>query len=253
MKWRFVIMKRSLWVILCCLTPGTDGFLCRVTAADAPSVTIALGSRKGSATPSRQGFTHTGGGNIDVAQPSPDTVVITMTGVAVAGAHPCKDSTATLTFDLMQNLEVVFEKPEIKKAKLTVEARVIGLLRSHEKGGGSATIAAPGQATVLDGDNKALVTIGLPVHSVCGGENESVNNRETPEGVSIKAGKYILHQAFAVSATHPRSLKLCKAASAEFAPDPALDPLWISAFEPFHGAAKKDFGFQVTIKVAPEQ
>ena len=38
--------------------------------------------------------------------------------------------------------------------------------------------------------------------------------------------------------------------SAEFAPDPALDPLWISAFEPFHGAAKKDFGFQVTIKVA---
>ena len=35
-------------------------------------------------------------------------------------------------------------------------------------------------------------------------------------------------------------------------PDPALDPLWISAWEPFHGAAKKDFGFQVTLKVAAE-
>jgi hypothetical protein len=35
-------------------------------------------------------------------------------------------------------------------------------------------------------------------------------------------------------------------------PDPALDPLWISAFEPFHGAQKKDFGFRVTIKVEPE-
>jgi hypothetical protein len=246
------MMKRSLWVLLCCLAPGAGCLVSIVKAADAPAVSIALGSRKGAATPTRQGFTHTGGGNIDVAQPSPDIVVVTMTGVAVAGAHPCKDSTATLTFDMMQNFDVVFDKPDVKKAKLTVEARVIGLLRSHEKGGGTATIATPGQATVLDGDNKALVTVTLPAHSVGGGENESVNNRETPEGVSIKAGKYTLHQAFDLSATHPRSLKLCKAASAEFAPDPALDPLWISAFEPFHGAAKKDFGFQVTIKVSPE-
>jgi hypothetical protein len=44
----------------------------------------------------------------------------------------------------------------------------------------------------------------------------------------------------------------CKTASAEVAPDPALDPLWINAFEPFHGAAKKDFGFQVTSKISPE-
>jgi hypothetical protein len=44
----------------------------------------------------------------------------------------------------------------------------------------------------------------------------------------------------------------CKAASAEFAPEPALDPLWISYWEPFHGAQKKDFGFQVTIKVSAE-
>jgi len=46
-------------------------------------------------------------------------------------------------------------------------------------------------------------------------------------------------------------LKPCKAASAEFAPEQALDPLWISYWEPFHGAAKKDFGFQITLKVAP--
>src|SRR6266852_3263348 len=75
--------------------------------ASGPAATIILGSRHGHVTPTRQGFTHTGGGNIDVAQPSPDTVVITMTGVAVAGAHPCKDSTGTLTFDVMQNFEVI--------------------------------------------------------------------------------------------------------------------------------------------------
>ena len=45
---------------------------------------------------------------------------------------------------------------------------------------------------------------------------------------------------------------LFKRPSAEFAPDPALDPLWISYWEPFHGAIKKDFGFQITLRVAPD-
>jgi hypothetical protein len=31
-----------------------------------------------------------------------------------------------------------------------------------------------------------------------------------------------------------------------------MDPLWISYWEPFHGASKKDFGFQVTLKIAEE-
>src|SRR5438270_4613941 len=96
-----------------------------------PAVTITLGSRHGHATPLRQGFAHTGGGNIDVAQPAPDTVVVTMTGVAVAGSHPCKDSVAALTFDLEQCFEVRFEDAKLKRANLTLEARVIGLLRSH--------------------------------------------------------------------------------------------------------------------------
>ena len=60
-------------------------------------------------------------------------------GVCVAGAHPCKSSAASMCFDLCQALEVSFDKPTVKKAKLTMEGRVIGLLRSHCKGGGSAT------------------------------------------------------------------------------------------------------------------
>src|SRR3954471_2896870 len=108
-------------------------------AAPGPSVTITLGGRHGHGTPTRQGFTHTGGGNIDVAQPAADTIVVTMTGVAVGGAHPCKHSVATLQFDLTQAFEVTFEKPEVKKAKLALEGRVIGLLRSHKAGGSAET------------------------------------------------------------------------------------------------------------------
>ena len=218
--------------------------------APAPSVSISLGSRTAKAAPTHQGFTHTGGGNIDVAQPAPDTVVITMTGVAVAGAHPIHASQATLQFDLEQCFEVSFDKPDVKKAKLTLEGRVIGLLRSH-KGSGTAEVSTPGSAVVLVGPQEIL-GLHLPGTAVSCGDNLSINNRQGPQEVSVGAGPYTLHQIFALTASHPRSLKFCKAASAEFAPDPALDPLWISYWEPFHGAAKKDFGFQIILKVAAE-
>src|SRR6516162_6546098 len=58
-------------------------------APAAPPASFILGPRHGHVTPTRQGCTHTGGGNIDVAQPSPDTLLITMSGVAVAYGSVC--------------------------------------------------------------------------------------------------------------------------------------------------------------------
>jgi hypothetical protein len=222
----------------------------RAQAAASPTVTIQLGSRQAQVIPTRQGFTHTGGGNIDVAQPAPDTVVITMTGVAVAGGHPCKASFARMQFDLLQCFEVRFADPKLKQAKLTLEGRVIGLLRTHKKGDGTAA-EGPGKAAVNAGSVE-LLTLCLPDHSVGGGDSLSINDHEGPVAVPILTGKYTLHQTFDVSAEHPHAILPCKAASSEFAPDPALDPLWISYWEPFHGAIKKDFGFQITLKVAAE-
>jgi hypothetical protein len=217
-------------------------------AAD-PPVTISLFERSARAVPTRQGFTHTGAGNIDVAQPAPDTLVITMTGVTVAGGHPCQFSTAAFDFDLTQCFEIAASKPEVKTVKLTVEGRVIGLLRSHCKGGGSAE---QGQAcATVSGGAAALVSLCMPPHSVTAGENLSVNDHEGPVSLLVRPGKYTVHQVFHLGAAHPRAILPCKAASAEYAPDPALDPLWISYQEPFHGAQKKDFGFQVTLEVAP--
>src|SRR5262245_3848256 len=100
-------MSRSLlaaWLVAC-----AGPALAR--AADAPVVTIDLGPRQAQGVPTRTGFNHTGGGNIDVQQPSPDTLVVTMTGVAVAGGHPCKDSVAALAFELAQEFEVSAAKP----------------------------------------------------------------------------------------------------------------------------------------------
>jgi hypothetical protein len=132
---------------------------------------------------------------------------------------------------------------------VTLEARVVGLLRSHKSGGSASE--GPGHAGLSVGGVE-IVGIDVPSHCVKGGDNLSINDRAGPAAGVAAAGEYHLGQTFTVSATHPSSLRPCKAASAEFAPDPALDPLWISYWEPFHGAAKKDFGFQVVVKVAPE-
>lgn len=218
--------------------------------AAAPPFTLTLGARHAHVTPCRQGFTHTGGGNIDVAQPAPDTIVITMTGVAVAGGHPCKPSSASMKFELDQCIEIVCDKPDSRRARLTMEGRVIGLLRSHDKGGGTAC-EGPGQASVSSG-SAVLAALDLPAHSVVGGQNLSINCRSGPVTCAVPPGAYELRQCWTVTASHPASFWPCKAASAELAPDPALDPLWISYWEPFHGAAKKDFGFQVIVRVAPE-
>jgi hypothetical protein len=217
-------------------------------AAPAPPASFTLGPRHGHVTPERHGCTHTGGGNLDVAQPSPDTLVITMSGVAVAYGAVCPASAAQ-HFDLDQAFEVNFDNPKLKKAKLTMEGRVIGLLRTHGK---NDTASYDNACAGIVSGPTTLLSLCVPPHSVGGGENLSVNDHNGPVSVPIVAGKYCLRQTFVVSAMAHPCLLPCKGPSAEFAPDPALDPLWISYKEPFHGAAKKDFGFQVTLKVAED-
>jgi hypothetical protein len=213
-----------------------------------PKASFLLKDRHGHATPQRVGTTHTGGGNTDVSQPRDDTVIITMTGVAVAGPHPGKVSSAVMNFDLNQSFEISFSDNRLKKAKLTIDAQIIGLLRG-DKHGGSAGVCN-GAATVAVGD-QAILSLAIEGHTVSGDESLSINDHKGPLSVSVRPGDYHLFQAFHISAAHARTI-LGKAASAEFAPDPALDPTWISYFEPFHGAAKKDFGFRVTLRIEPD-
>jgi hypothetical protein len=248
-------MKRT-WVLLVAA-------LAVVPARSAdPPVAVQLGPRHGHCTPERAGCTHTGGGNIVVAQPTPDVVVVTMTGVAVATGHPFSDSRAALTFDLNQEFKVVFNDPKVKKAKVEVEAVVIGLLRADAscfsqtgcgaKGHGGCGSARVGMAcAAITSGPHPVTSLCVDPHGVACGEYLAMNCHQGPVGVPIAEGGYTLHQAFSLLATHPRGLLPSKPASAEFAPDPALDPLWISYREPFHGANKKDFGFQVTVRVSP--
>ena len=215
---------------------GTVNVIITSGAAAAPPVSITLLARHGHVTPEKGHCTHTGGGLIDVASPSPDTVLVTMTGAAVANS--------SMQFDLEQCFEVNYDDPKVKKAKLTVEGRVIGLLRGEKKGCSEYNDAC---AHILAGPAEVLA-VCVPPHQVCDHDNLSVNDHDGPCSVPVAPGKYTLRQTFLIRATS--SSVLCKRPSAEFAPDPALDPLWISYHEPFHGVNKGSFGFQVILKVA---
>jgi hypothetical protein len=207
-------------------------------AAQPPPVSISLHERHGHTTPIKGKCAHTGGGLTDVASPSPDTVTVTMSGAVVANAE--------MRFDFDQIFEVSFDDPKVKKAKLTVEGRVIGLLRGERRGTAEYSEAC---ASIL-ATPVEIVTVCVQPHCASGRENLAVNDHDGPKTVPVQAGRYTLHQTFNISARTDSIV--CKRPSAEFAPDPALDPLWISYFEPFHGVKKESFGFQVTLKVAPD-
>ena len=228
--------------------PGTPVTITVQPAAPStPTVSLQLDDRHGHVTPLRVGFTHTGGGLIGVATPDTDTIVITFTGVVVAGAHPCKDSMAQMAFDLNQVLEVSWDSKDVKACKVTMDGQVIGALRSECKGGGTAEESAG--VFTLSGDGVETLALTVPGHSVAG-DNLGVNCHGGPVSASIKAGKYVLHGCWTIAASHPHGL--CdKAASADFDPA-ALDPLWISYWEPFHGIGKTTFGLQVTLKIADD-
>jgi hypothetical protein len=213
-----------------------------------PKVGFVLKDRHGHAMPARTHTARAGGGNTDVAQPREDTLIITMSGVVTAPPHPTKPSASVMDFDLNQEFTIGFADPKLQKAKLTIEAQVVGLLRG-DRHGGSAAVSNAGVAISCAG--VCILSQSIERHAVGGDAHLAINDHKGPVSIPVPAGDYHLRQTFRIDAAHVRSI--CgKAAAAEFAPEPALDPTWISVTDPFHGANKKDFGFRVILRVEPE-
>lgn len=226
-----------------------------------PPAEIIVAPGEATAVPTKNGVAFANGGIIDVAQPNPTTVVVTMSGLTATNADLCRTSVANYAFQLTQGFEIALSS-SIKSAKLTLEGRVIGLLRTdHElythhhfshKCGTAETHSATAAVTVCDGPE--VVALSMPARAAGCCEDLSVYNHEGPVVVPITAGKYDLHESWGFGTTHPAFH--CRGASAEFAPQPYYFPgannYWFEHWQPFNGAATKDFGFQVTIKLIPE-
>ena len=141
-----------------------------------------------------------------------------MSGVAVAyggpirSQQPCKPGVRSG----VQQIEVSFDKPTVKAAKLTMEGRLIGFLRSHKVG--SADVCAPPR--VWSGGTGAALQPCNAESRGRGCQSISINDKEAPPGVVRRQchGKFNVNQSFKVSATMPKmALASCKAPSVEFA------------------------------------
>jgi len=222
-----------------------------------PPVEVILVPGEASAVPDKKYVAYANGGVINVEQPNPTTIVVTMSGLCAANADLCHTSMASYHFDLAQCFELRFHG-KTKSAKVTLDGKVIGLLvsdHSHYTGclgkrGGTAETS--GAHAAIDAGHTELVSLTLPPRSTSCGEDLSVYNHEGPFTVSLQGGKYTLHEAWGFSVSHP---PFCvRGASAEFAPQPNynMDSYWLNLIHPFNGLATKEFGYQVTIKVVPE-
>lgn len=213
-------------------------------------VAIILKDRHGNASPVRNlpKVAHTGGGNTDVVQPQEDVVIITTTGIAVAGPHPCADAAAAMEFNLDQGFEIAFVQKKVIRAKLTAEAFVVGLLRG-DKHGGSASVGHAAAAIAWNG--VPLIQLNIDGNTIHGATNLAINDHTGPFAVPVQSGEYHLLQTFRIRAAHTRTI-LGTAACAELAPDPALNPQWISHRDPFANVTKTESGFRVVLRVEPE-
>jgi hypothetical protein len=228
--------------------------------AAGPAVLLRPTQREALVSPVHTGSALTGGGSVNLAQPTPDTMVVSVTAAAAAKANPCKPSAAVVEANVEQQFEIVFPAGP-KPARLVLEARLSGLLRSEkndclactcrdgkcDKSGSAELVQAV--ASVLCGP-EALATIPFSPKGVAGRDALSVNLAGGPVCVPIGPGCHTLHLNLRISAGQPRGF--CPhIASAEFAPPPALPPNWIHSPDPFGGLDRSGLGFQVVLRVEP--
>jgi hypothetical protein len=229
-------------------------------ATAGPVVLLRATQRAGLVAPVHTGSALTGGGAVTLAQPAPDTLVLTVTAAAAAKANPCQPSTAAVEADVEQQFEVAFPAG-VKPARLVLEARLTGLLRSEDgacclggcaggKGGKAGSAELVEAVAGVHCGHEPLATLTFSPKVIAGREALAVNLAEGPVCVPAGPGCHTLHLNFRISAEQPKAL--CPhISSAEFAPPPALPPNWIHPPDPFGGLDRTGLGFQVVVRVEP--
>jgi hypothetical protein len=207
---------------------------------------IVLGPQAGTAKPSQHGTAYTGGGNIDVAQPTPDTVVITMGGSVAASSSLFMGGEAMLSFFHDQRLAVEFSQPGAT-GKLFMQVKVNGLLRGE---GAHASVGITNAATSIFCGPNEIASLPMPPRMAGGCDSAAVSATHGPVCVPIYAGCYSVRQQFNITASQRKGLA-CHKASAQFSPG-SLAPTWIGSSDPFHSADSKNLGYQLILRVAPD-
>ena len=224
-----------------------------------PAYQIVLRSRTAVATPNRTKDAQTGGGSIMVEQPDPNTIVVTMGGSAVVGSD-FHGSSAEINFDLEQDLDIIPTRKGIRPPRIGMVGRVVGTLQvtdpgKHMKGCGTAD-QGPASACLTSGGT-SLLSLSVKSTAAGNGNESSVNLREGPVEAPAATGAYRLSGSFRIGASQGKGVWHRQYAVADFDPAPQLDGFWSDALKPFRAVPRRDFGFQLILRVvedaAPEK
>ena len=248
---RFAI--RMLVACVACLAPVLgQGY---AIAQAPPPYQIILRSRSAESVPARNGRdAQTSGGQIEVVQRDPNSVLIIMRGAVVAGSETHKGGAASLKFVLNQDFEIVPTRANLKPPRLLLSAQLIGALSSSQPQGGEAQQGAA-CATILSA-GQPLGNVCIKPHAVGPTQNLFVNDKVGACEAVVAPGGYCLQQTFDLSASAPPIETWCPkvvpAAAAVFMPDPRLNPRWNYVLAPFAAVPAADFGFTVVLRVVEE-
>jgi hypothetical protein len=228
-----------------------------VHAADppaGPAYQIVLRSRVAEVTPTHAKDAQTGGGSIVVEQPEPNTIVVTMGGAAVTGSE-CHGSSASIDFNLEQDLDIIPTRPGVRPPRIGMVGRVVGTLQVTDPGkcGKACGTAEQGPATAcLALGGNPLLSVNVKPASLACGQELSINHRHGPVEAPAVAGCYCLTGTYHLGVTQGKGVWNRQYAVADFDPAPQLDGFWADALKPFRAVPRKEFGFKVIVRVVED-
>ena len=219
-----------------------------------PAYQIVLRSRTAEATPSRAKDAQTGGGWIQVEQPEPNTIVVSMNGAAVAGSA-LHDSAASIDFKLEQDLEIIPMRAGVRPPRVGMVGRLIGTLQVTDPGkcGKSCGTGEQGPAAAcLSMGGASVLSVSMKPSSVSCGQESFINYRQGPVEAPAGVGAYCLSGSFHLGVTQGLGVWNRQAAVADFDPAPELDSFWRDILKPFRAVPRKDFGFKIIVRVVED-
>lgn len=219
-----------------------------------PAYQIVLRSRTATATPMRSKDAQTGGGSITVEQPEPHTIVVTMGGAAVVGSD-FHASSAGITFDLQQDLDIIPTRKGVRPPRIGMVGRVVGTLVVTDPGkcGKALGTAEQGPAAAcLSTGGASVLSLNVKSATLGSAQESSINHREGPIESPAATGSYRLSGSFSIGATQGKGVWHRQYAVADFDPAPQLDGTWADVLKPFRAVPRRDFGFQLILRVVEE-
>lgn len=234
--------------IAACLICGfMDGE--KADATPANPIHITPEARQGGVEPHSKREARADGGLIDVRIPTPNSVVVVMSGTVAANAYLGCRSHAEQNFHLVQELEIASSDPAVKQVELTVESSMAGYLRGRYKGSAATVKLASMSLRPVSWDGTPL-QIGHQPIMIEGTQGQLVNiHLPHMEGPPMPVGRYLLVADFSIYA---EASGLCDGHSVvDFSPSTALPDNWVRARDAFQGVDKSGFGFAIVVSASP--